>query len=251
MSERETLLNARVNELEQELARLHHSKTASQAIQSKVVGNVSSLTWQVVAGTNLNSALEALLARLEARESPTPKELAEVLAALIRRFVRVGLVAMMLALIPGIVAIVQTSLLANQNRIMLNEQWENLLYARLGALASADGTGLRIADGLKKFEFQHEVLGKLAKDVLGYAFGDAEAWAMMIERNVQLLVFFKEIHADLYWAAIQARNLDGFHRMEDSLIQEVVEKITYKLNAATKASKREQDSIRTELINPR
>jgi len=249
MTPREEALTARVDELEQEVARLRETESMRRAINAQAVAGVSSLAWKVVAGIRLNSALETIFVRLEAKEPPTPKELAEVVAALIRRFVRVGLVALVVAVIPGIVAIAQTSLLANQNRILINTQREDLLYARLAALASADGTMLRMKDGLKKFEFQHEVLGKPASDILGYAFGDAEGWAMLIERNIQLLVFYEYIHADLHWAAIQSRNLPTLEGMDDGLIEEVVTTVHDKMRTASDASKREQEIGRAELVS--
>ena len=106
----------RIEELEEELARFRvGSRAVARGTEFAADGAI-----RIIAGKELK---ESFLKWVEAFNTPgrhrlPESETADVLAALARRFIRVGTVGLMVALIPSLLLISQSWMMLQQNRLL-------------------------------------------------------------------------------------------------------------------------------------
>lgn len=110
-------------ELRSEIAKLNRERDDFLKVLKRGGSGLAKISWRIFAGRELDVTIGAIASRITRGERPTSDEIGALGGALIRRFVRVGLIAVFLALAPVFVALIQTVLLARQNEIL---NWQML-----------------------------------------------------------------------------------------------------------------------------
>jgi hypothetical protein len=114
----------RIRQLERELEDLRQQLRLEEEARARQRGIrrwIANMGFVLVAGPGLTDSLREVIAKVRSGRKLEDSELADLLAAGFRRYVRVGLVTLLVLAAPGILALVQTSLAREQNRLLQTE----------------------------------------------------------------------------------------------------------------------------------